>query len=144
MARSCLDLTCLRKSPLWSKLVQVHGNSFDGGQYLLGDSNYIAIPHLVCSFKFQVDIDSNKEAFNMCVAKARVTNEHCIDVLKSRWHSLKEIQSQLKYKSDNGWTVHWINVCAMLHNYVMSMHDDWTDQDQAIILDAQMGLPMPQ
>lgn len=62
------------------------------------------IPHLVCSFK-PVEIDFEKESFNMCIAKARITNEHCIGVLKSRWYSLKEIRTQLKFKSGNGWMV---------------------------------------
>lgn len=71
----------------------------------------------------------------MCVAKTWVTNEHCIGMLKSRWHSLKELRTQLKTKSENQWMVRWINVYAQLHNFNIDMGDLWTHEDQAIVLD---------
>lgn len=96
MARSCLDLTCLQKSPLWFKLVKIRGNSFfeegaKGNILELGGLGYMVIPHLICSLK-QVEIDFDKltksEALNICIAppiaKARVTNKHCIGALKSQ------------------------------------------------------------
>lgn len=91
MLGSCQDLTVIRKSPLWAKLVDIRANEyFNLGQYILGDLGYMNVPHMVSSFK-RTDSNVDKEAFNMCMAKCHVTNEHCIGVLKSRWHSLKKL-----------------------------------------------------
>lgn len=97
------------------------------------------VPHMIKSFKW-TNSNGDKEAFNICVAKCRVTNEHCIGVLKSHWHSLKEIRSQFKNKADCEWMVRWINMCVRLHNYVMEMNDPWIDEDQTIVLDVEVGL----
>lgn len=83
--------------------------------------------HLVCAYR-RSDSNQLREDFNFCVAKARVTNEHCIGVLKSRWHSLRELLMQLKSDRDNTWLVRWIILCAKLHNYVLSRNDLWTEE----------------
>ncbi|KAL3694727.1 hypothetical protein R1sor_008378 [Riccia sorocarpa] len=93
MPGSCHDLTCLRRSSLWGRLGSAQ--LFDNGQYLLGDSGYIPLDRLVCSYK-RTACDMNKVDFNTCVAHARVDNEHCIGILKARWHSLKEIMTKLR------------------------------------------------
>lgn len=137
MPGSCQDLIVIRKSPLWAKLVQFRPNEyFDQDQYILGDSGYMNVPRMVSSFK-RTDSKPDKEAFNMCIAKCHITNELCIGVLKFRWHSLKEMRSQLKTKKDFEWTMRWINMCARLHNYVIDMNDEWTDEDQHIVLDRE-------
>ncbi|CAM6125032.1 unnamed protein product [Calypogeia fissa] len=131
MPGSCSDLTCTKKSPIWSFLTDCRTSIlFDADQYILGDSGYQCMPHLVSAFK-RADTNSEKENFNTCVAKCRVTNEHCIGVLKSRWHSLKEIRIQLNARKDSVWMVRWITLCAKLHNYVISENDDWTAADLA-------------
>lgn len=64
---------------MWVGLGNVTANNLFGiEQYLLGDSRYISLPHLVCAFKRS---DFHRDT---CVAKYRVTNEHCIEVLKAR------------------------------------------------------------
>ncbi|KAL3699429.1 hypothetical protein R1sor_017451 [Riccia sorocarpa] len=57
MPGTCHDLTCLRRSSLWGCL----GSAllFDNGQYLLGDSGYIPLDCLVCSYK-RTNGDMNK------------------------------------------------------------------------------------
>lgn len=129
MLGSCVDVTCLHRSPLWQEL---HGSSmFGDGQYLLGNSGYINTSHLVCSFKWadQGVNREHREEFNTCVAKVRVTNEHCIGVLKSQWHSLKQVRVQLKEKKDNVHMVCWIGLCEKLHNFVILQNDLWTKDD---------------
>lgn len=75
----------------------------------------------------------DKEDFNTCVAKCLVTNEHCIGVLKSWWHSLKEIRVQFNQKKDSCvLMVRWVALCGKLHNYVMSQNDEWTVDDEEI------------
>lgn len=107
---------------------------FTQDEYLLGDSGYMALPHLVSTFK-RTDSNPHKEDFNTCIAKCRVTNEHCIGVLKSRWHSLKDIRTQLWSKLESEWMIRWITLCAKLHNFVLRMKDPWTDDDDVIELD---------
>lgn len=134
MSGSCQDFTIIRKSLLWTKLVQIGPNSyFDQGQYILSDLGYMNVPHMVSSFK-RTNSNPYKEAFNICIVKCHVTNEHCIGVLKSRWHSLKELRFQFKKKSNCEWTVRWINMCAKLHNFVMDMNDVWIEEDPTIML----------
>lgn len=132
MPGSCCDITCFKKSPLFRRADDA--TVFSDGQYLLGDSGYMAATHLVAAYKNSYNV-RDKEQFNVCVAKARVTNEHCIGVLKSRWHSLKEIRIQLNEKSDSVHMGKWITICAQLHNFVDREHDPWTNEDQPIIPD---------
>lgn len=102
---------------------------FEEDQYVIGDSGYQALPHLVCAFE-RADLVSDKEDFNTCIAKCQVTNEHCICVLKSRWHSLKKIRVQLNSKNlDDAWMVRWVLLWAKLQNYVVSQNDVWTEED---------------
>ncbi|KAL3691343.1 hypothetical protein R1sor_004994 [Riccia sorocarpa] len=94
---------------------------FGREEYLLGDSGYIPMPHLVPAFKLS-GTDREKSDFNNCIAHARVVNEHCIGVLKSRWHSLKRVRTQLKCMEENKIVVKWIK-------------DDWTIDDAPVEYD---------
>ncbi|KAL3694535.1 hypothetical protein R1sor_008186 [Riccia sorocarpa] len=49
MPSSCHDVTCLRRSVLWRRLSLVQ--LFDNRQFLLGDSRYVSLDLLVCSYK---------------------------------------------------------------------------------------------
>lgn len=121
MRGSFHDMTCLRRSSLWRRL---HSRRlFDNEQYLLGDSWYVPDERLVCSYK-RTGGDKEKMDFNICVAHARVSNEHCIGVLKSKWHSLKEIRTQLRNRGESTYVVRWIRCCMILHNYLSGRDDD--------------------
>lgn len=130
MPGSCGDNTCFERTSVCRR--QNDGSLFGRDQYLLADSGYDAMPHVVASYK-RIDTSAHREKFNFCVAKCRVLSEHCIGILKSRWHSLREIRIQLKTDKDHQWMCRWITMCARLHNYVMSVHDVWTDEDGVLI-----------
>ncbi|KAL3696138.1 hypothetical protein R1sor_010214 [Riccia sorocarpa] len=49
MSGSYHDLTCLRRSGLWRRLDSAH--LFERMHYLLGDSGYVPLERLVCSYK---------------------------------------------------------------------------------------------
>ncbi|KAL3689320.1 hypothetical protein R1sor_015629 [Riccia sorocarpa] len=67
MRGNCNDVTCLRRSALWRRLNSTQ--LFDDGQYLLGDSDYVPLERLVCSYKRSGgDMD---KSFNTCIAHAR-------------------------------------------------------------------------
>ncbi|CAM6107633.1 unnamed protein product [Calypogeia fissa] len=132
MPGSVSDLTDFKRTSLYADMNE--GELFDRNQYLLGDSGYVPMSHLVSAYK-RADLSEEREMFNMCVAKARVTNEHCIGVLKSRWHSLKQIRIQLNGPKHNLWMFRWIGICAKLHNFVMSQNDEWSVEDDLIVLE---------
>ncbi|KAL3681456.1 hypothetical protein R1sor_024412 [Riccia sorocarpa] len=142
MPGSCHDLTCLRRSLLWGRLGSAQ--LFDNGQYLLGDSGYIPLDRLVCSYKRTGD-DMDKVDFNTCIVHARVGNEHCIGILKARWHSLKEIRMQLRNPAENAHVIRWIRCCFILHNFLIWRRDEWSEDDHPIEVEAADDLgPPPQ
>lgn len=67
-----------------------------------------------------------KEAFNKCVAlgvaKPCVTNKHYSGVLKYQWLSLKEIWTQLEFKSKNSWMLLKINSCLCIIGQLSDVH----------------------
>lgn len=128
------DIVCIQGSPLWQ--FREDPRTFSDGEYLLGDSGYPGLPRIVPAFKYSTAArDHDMEDFNFCVAKTRVSNEHCIGILKSRWHSLKEIKTQLKGPRTAAWIVKQIECCVMLHNFVYDLNDEWQDDDEEIILE---------
>lgn len=95
------------------------GGFFAPTKYILGDFDYQIAPAMVCAFK-RTYLHWEKEHFNYYVAKCMVTNKHCIDILESKWHFLKQLWIQLKMNQGNLWCVKWIAIHAKLHNFVMS------------------------
>lgn len=131
MPGSCQDTTCLKQSPFWEH--RLHPSTFSEGQYLLSDSAYGGLPSIVAAFKHTIaGRIRDREEFNFCIAKARVTNEHCIGILKSRWHSLKEQKSQLKDSATCEWVVRQVECCVRLHNFVLNCNDNWSEVDDPI------------
>ncbi|KAL3685092.1 hypothetical protein R1sor_003114 [Riccia sorocarpa] len=126
------DLTCLRRSGLWRRLNSAQ--LFDGGQYLLGDSGYVPLQRLVCSYK-RTRGNMDKVSFNNCIAHARVGNEHCIGILKACWHSLREIRTQLRNARENAYVICWIRCCIILHNFMIWWNDEWSDDNHLIELE---------
>ncbi|KAL2611761.1 hypothetical protein R1flu_023453 [Riccia fluitans] len=134
MPGSCHDVTCLRQSSLWKRMhSQQQHLLFDRGQYLLGDSGYTSGERLVAAFR-NAGGDKDKTDFNTCIAHVRIANEHCIGILKSRWHSLKEVWTQLKNRAENQYLVRWVRCCILLHNFLnrRMIGDDWTEADGPI------------
>jgi hypothetical protein len=125
-----VDLTVFKKSSLFCNRNNM--NLYGTSQYILGDSGYMPLEHMVAAYK-RSETSQDKEDFNTCVAKCRVTNEHFIGVWKSRWHSLKRVE--LNENKDSAWLVHWIVLCARLHKFVISQNDHWTKVDDANILE---------
>ncbi|KAL3683930.1 hypothetical protein R1sor_001952 [Riccia sorocarpa] len=129
MLGNCHDLTCLRRYSLWGRLGSAQ--LFDNGQYLLGDSGYIPLDRIVCSYK-RTNGNVDKVDFNACIAHVRVCNEHCIGILKVRWHSLKEIRTQLRKLAENVYVIRWMCCCIILHNFLIWRRDEWLEDDHPI------------
>ncbi|KAL3702072.1 hypothetical protein R1sor_020094 [Riccia sorocarpa] len=129
----------------------------DGETYFDRKSNY--------SLKVQVICDQNKRArqvvatakhsctmlqlkfFRRSIANIAVNNrrrnEHCIGILKARWHSLKEIRTQLRNARENAYVIHWIRCCIILHNFLIWRNDEWSDEDHPIELERDADIRLP-
>ncbi|KAL2622049.1 hypothetical protein R1flu_002254 [Riccia fluitans] len=143
MPGSCHDVTCLRQSSLWKRMhSQQQHLLFDRGQYLLGDSGYTSGERLVAAFR-NAGGDKDKTDFNTCIAHVRIANEHCIGILKSRWHSLKEVRTQLKNRAENQYLVRWVRCCILLHNFLNRRRDDWTEADGLIEVEVESEVQIP-
>ncbi|KAL2642441.1 hypothetical protein R1flu_010028 [Riccia fluitans] len=119
------------------KLLATIGNvSFISLLYLLGDSGYTSGERLVAAFR-NAGGDKDKTNFNTCIAHVRIANEHCIGILKSRWHSLKEVRTQLKNRAENQYLVRWVRCCILLHNFLIRQKDDWTEADGPIEVEVE-------
>ncbi|KAL3679875.1 hypothetical protein R1sor_022831 [Riccia sorocarpa] len=143
MPGSCHDLTCLRRSSLWGRLGSAQ--LFDNGQYLLGDSGYILLDRLVCSYK-RTACDMDKVDFNTCVAHARVGNEHCIGILKACWHLLKEIRTQLRNPAENATTrpptqIGSLSIEAYARIFKRSSFDEYWPLTGNVLLKGRSGSP---
>jgi hypothetical protein len=103
-------------------------------QYIIADSAYTPSDTVVPSYKGQAaEVQRNKE-FNWCVAKARVRNEHCIGILKSRWALLQGLRLSLNNRGDMFHILRWIRSCAILHNMLADLGNAWSEEDEEMIL----------
>ncbi|CAM6122471.1 unnamed protein product [Calypogeia fissa] len=115
-----------------------NGDHFDQGQYLLGDNGYVrgyvALPHLVAAYRQLVQGKDNQD-FNFCViAKNRIRQ------WPLHWGSHVKVALVVR---DSRRMVKRLDVCVMLHNYVLNRNGEWTEEDQRIVLerDSQTGVP---
>ncbi|KAL3693772.1 hypothetical protein R1sor_007423 [Riccia sorocarpa] len=67
---SVQDIIAVRRSSLWKFLEREESTIFGRGEYLLGDSGFVHLPHLVPAFRL-VGTDREKSDFNNCLAHAR-------------------------------------------------------------------------
>ncbi|KAI9921004.1 hypothetical protein PsorP6_000632 [Peronosclerospora sorghi] len=64
------------------------------------------------------------------------SNEHTIGFLKNRWFSLKELRIQINHpEKDSKRCMYWIEVCVILHNFLIRFGDEWEIDD----LDLERG-----
>ena len=94
----------------------------------MGDSAYSASPIMVQSFKKQAltaSLEPDHEYFNTCLAKIRITSEHCIGVLKGRFQCLKQNNIKLKKtKNEVQELVYLIGSCVVLHNLLIDYDEN--------------------
>ncbi|KAL3697089.1 hypothetical protein R1sor_011165 [Riccia sorocarpa] len=140
MLGSCHDLTCLRQLSLWRRFGSAQ--LFDNGQYLIGDSGYVPLDRLMCSYK-RTGGDMDKVDFNTCIAHARVSNEHCTGILKARWQSLKKIRTQLRNPGENAYVICWIRCYIILHNFLIWRRDEWSGDVHPIEIEREDDLGSP-
>ena len=111
-----------------SKLFYNRGEYFSKHEYLLGDSAYSASPVMVQAFKKQASVatlPANNEYFNTCLAKVRISSEHCIGMLKGRFQCLKQNNIKLRNSpTEVKRLVQLIGSCTVLHNLLIDYEEE--------------------
>ena len=82
-------------------------------------------PEEFFSFLEYIIADAGYGAF----CSGRVTIEHCNDIIKNRFASLKGLPHQVKKKEHFQGVMQWILAILTLHNMLISFRDEWDDED---------------
>lgn len=111
-----------------SKLFENPNRYFSPGEYLLADSGYT-----VCDFVIPClkrcrghSLRQDQDAFNKEISFIRVTIEHCIGMVKGRFQSLKELRLVIDDAISAERANQWIRACLILHNFLISIQEEWS------------------
>lgn len=107
------DSRVFRNSPLSTTLEDKCQNF-----YLLGDSGYPCMRHLLTPYKDRGNLTEIERRYNYKLSSTRYVIEHCFGLLKQKWRQLFHIK--LKKIDD---IAHFIRACCVLHN--ISLKDDF-------------------
>ncbi|KAJ8926234.1 hypothetical protein NQ314_021422 [Rhamnusium bicolor] len=100
------DSRVFRTSPLYETLGEKCGNN-----YLLGDSGYPCMRHLLTPYRDSGNLNRRQNNFNLKLSKNRYVIEHCFGIMKQKFRQLYHIK--LRSIPD---IVHFIRACCVLHN----------------------------
>jgi len=120
---SCHDSSVFRKMAI----MQAPHQYFNQGQFLLADSAYGSSIFVVPAYKGKQALKRECANFNFCHAQSCVWIEHAIGILKGRWSWLREVRNQMRGKNEAQRLSQWIIVCAMLHNILAKLGDQWEE-----------------
>lgn len=101
---SVFDNTCYNKTAL----VKNPDRFFSDDEYIMGDSAYQLSKRMLCPYKVHDLTTEDNQLFNIYFSKLRVTIEHVMGLLKSRWSSLRGIRTQFRKKEDLKFINSWI------------------------------------
>lgn len=101
---------------------------FQNEEWLAGDSAYKLSTTIITPFrKNSTELESVKNRFNLLHSMYRVRIEHCFGILKERFGSLKELRMRFINAASSTFACKWINVCCILHNFIIENNDDVSD-----------------
>lgn len=106
-----------------SRLLLKESDYFSGEEYLLADSGYAISPRTVIPYS-NTRPSAKQAAFNLALSQARIRNEHCIGILKSRFQSLRGLRIMIRAgdaanRMDINRIMLWITCCIILHNLLI-------------------------
>lgn len=127
------DSRVFRASPLMESLEEKCGQ-----YYLLGDSGYPCLKHLLTPFRNTGNLGHFQNNFNVKLSQSRYVIEHCFGLLKQKFRQLYH----LKLRNIND-CVNFIRACCVLHN--IAIDDDLPEcLTEAIIGDENVQPPLPE
>ncbi|KAI4471415.1 hypothetical protein MML48_1g05754 [Holotrichia oblita] len=88
-----------------------------GEQYIIGDSGYPCLKHLLTPFKDRGQLTRRHRNYNYMLSKNRYIIEHCFGILTQKFRQLYHLK--LRSIPD---CVHFIRACAVLHNLAIDDH----------------------
>lgn len=99
------------------------GTLFSPGEYILADSGYASLEHIVPTFKrsSSTPLTPAQNHFNNALAKLCVASEHCNGMLKGRFGSLKELRLVISDEKSAAYVSAWIAGCVVIHNFLISL-----------------------
>lgn len=97
-----------------------------GDFFILGDSGYPCLKHLLTPFKDRGNLTRRQRNYNYLLSKNRYLIEHCFGLLKQKFRQLYHLK--LRNIQD---IVHFIRACAVLHN--LSIENNFDLQDDELV-----------
>ena len=96
---------------------------FSLGEYILADSGYASLEHIVPTFKRSSSnpLTPAQKHFNNSIAKIRVASEHCNGMLKGRFGSLRELRLVISDARSAAYVCAWIAACVVVHNFLIAL-----------------------
>lgn len=150
------DLICGWPGPSHDNRVWLNGkvnlhreDHFLPNEYLLGDSAFVPSPIMIPAFKKppHADLDVHKPYFNNKLAKALITSEHCIGLLKARFQYLKRARISITSKRDLQRLLRRVECACILHNLFTAepISPSWEEEMRANPLseDDELNAPVP-
>jgi hypothetical protein len=117
-----------------SKLSYDVDNFFGPDEYSVCDSGYSVARTTVPCYKkpYRRPMPEDKAAFNYQLSKLRVVNEHCIDMLKARFQSLRELRILIQDKRDIALICAWFQACCVLHSLLLeeAFDETWLQESE--------------
>lgn len=116
------DSRVFRNSPLYTSLEDKCQNF-----YLLGDSGYPCMRHLLTPYKDRGNLTEIEKRYNLKLASNRYIIEHCFGLLKQKWRQLYHLKLR---KIDD--IAHFIRACCVLHNLGLKDGFDPNETDEPV------------
>lgn len=112
------DSRVFRASPLSTTLQEKCGNN-----YILGDSGYPCLRHLLTPYKDFGNLTRVQQNYNNKLAATRYVIEHCFGILKQKFRQLYH----LKLRGDHD-IANFIRAACVLHN--LAQDDDFPENEE--------------
>jgi hypothetical protein len=108
-------------------MTDIQNNSteyFQSGEYCLGDSAYsTCFPYIITPYKKPASLIDRNKKFNYLLARARITIEHCIGIIKARFPVLSYLRERLQTDDDLEYVCRKVVACFVIHNMCISKCD---------------------
>jgi hypothetical protein len=99
------------------------------GYYLVGDAAYVRSEHLLAPYSGSTREHEPNAIFNFYLSQLRIRIEMAFGLLTTKWRVLRK---PLETSLTNGTTSKIIEVCATLHNFVLTEEPRHFEDDETV------------